>query len=330
MNRFPQSLDPAAEEQASLWAARLDGSVVSAADQNALEAWLAETPVHRELLSYFCQFSADLEQQLPALAEAGAVELPPASAPARDRHWLPWGLAAGLASIALVVWLARPGTQSENLASPIAARQSLSLVDGTRVELNAQTNLQVQIDRNGRHVRLASGEAFFAVHKEADRPFIVETPAGSVRVTGTQFDVRADAAAPLEVTVVEGSVQVRPADPAGHSGAPVLLRAGDQMSAGPSGAEVRALSANALDDALAWRQGQIVFSDVPLRTALARFARYHGRGITATDAAAEKRLGGRYSLDDLDGFLASLEEALAVRATRNLDGTVQVSLRSEH
>jgi transmembrane sensor len=334
MNSFPKCLDPAAEEQASLWAARLDGSVPSADDHNALEAWLAEAPAHRELLSYYCQFSTDLEQQLPALVESGAVELPPAPAPARSRTWLKWGLGVGLAAAALMLWLARPRTQSENLASPMAVRQTLNLADGTRVELNAQTNLQIEITRNGRRVRLASGEAFFAVHKEAARPFIVETPAGSVRVTGTQFDVRAETAAPLEVTVVEGSVQVRPADMAGRPGAPVLLGAGAQLSAGPSGVEVRALSATALDDALAWRQGQIVFADVPLRTALARFARYHGRGITATAAAAEMRVGGRYSLDDLDGFLASLEVEdvlpVPVRVTRSLDGTVQVSLRTEH
>jgi transmembrane sensor len=330
MNSFSKCLDPAAEEQASLWAARLDGSVLSAGDQNALGAWLAETPAHRELLSHYCQFSADLEQQLPALVEAGAVELPVNSTPARSWAWLKWGFGVGLAAVAVMVWVARPRTQSENLASPMAVRQTLTLADGTRVELNAQTSLQIQIDRNGRHVRLASGEAFFAVHKEPARPFIVETPAGSVRVTGTQFDVRAEAAAPLEVTVVEGSVQVRPADPAGRPGATVLLAAGDQLSAGPGGVDVRALSASALDDALAWRQGQIVFTDVPLRTALARFARYHGRGITATSAAAERRVGGRYSLDDLDGFLAALEEVLPVHVTRNLDGTVQVSLRTEH
>jgi transmembrane sensor len=214
----------------------------------------------------------------------------------------------------------------------MAARQILNLADGTRVELNAQTSLQIQIDRNGRRVRLASGEAFFAVHKEAARPFIVETPAGSVRVTGTQFNVRAETAAPLEVTVVEGSVQVRPADSAGRPGATVWLGAGDQLSAGPDGVDVRALSANALDDALAWRQGQIVFADVPLRAALARFARYHGRGITATAATADMRVGGRYSLDDLDGFLASLPDILPVPVlvTRSPDGTVQVSLRSEH
>jgi transmembrane sensor len=331
MNSSPECLDPTAEEQASLWAARLDGSVLSAADRRALDAWLADNSTRRALLSRYCQFSADLEQQLPALVEAGAVELPTDSAPHRGGRWLKWGAGAVLtaaAAVALMLWLA-PQTQSEVLATPMALRQALTLADGTRVELNAQTSLQIEIDRKERRVRLASGEAFFAVHKEAARPFLVETPAGSVRVTGTRFAVRAETAAVLEVTVVEGSVQARPGDAGGRPGAPVSLTAGDQLSVGPGGVEIRALSAAALDDALAWRQGQIVFADVPLREALARFARYHGRGITATAGAAELRVGGRFSLDDLDGFFAALEEVLPVRVSRSLNGTVQVSLRTE-
>ena len=332
MNRSPACLDSAAEEQAALWAARLDGSTLTAADRATLDAWLGESPAHRPLLARYCQFSADLEQQLPALVAAGAVELPPDSGFRRMRPWLRWSagaLAAATAAVVLGFWLNRPQAQSENLATPLAMRQTLTLADGTRLELNAQTSLRIEIDRRTRRVRLASGEAFFAVHKDASRPFIVETPAGSVQATGTQFDVRAETASLLEVTVVEGSVQARPGDAAGRSGAPVALAAGDQLAAGPAGVTVRALPPAALADALAWRQGQVVFAGVPLREALARFARYHGRGITATPGAAELRVGGRYSLDDLDGFFAALEEVLPVRVTRSLNGTVQVSLRSE-
>ena len=332
MNSFPQCLDPAAEEQAALWAARLDGSSLTATDRTTLDAWLAENPVHRTLLSHYCQFSADLEQKLPVLVAAGAVELPPDSVPRRSRTRLMWGagaMAAAAAIMILMFWLNRPQTQSENLATPMALRQAITLVDGTRVELDAQTSLQIEINGKERRLRLASGEAFFAVHKDVSRPFTVETPAGSVRVTGTQFDICAETAATLEVTVVEGSVLARPGEAGGRPGAPVSLAAGDHLSAGPDGVAVRALNAAALDAALAWRQGQIVFDDVPVRAALARFARYHGCGITATAGAAEFRVGGRFSLDDLDGFLAWLEEQYPVRVTRGLNGTVQVSLRSE-
>jgi transmembrane sensor len=129
--------------------------------------------------------------------------------------------------------------------------------------------------------------------------------------------------------VIEGAVQARPGDADGRPATPIPLTAGDKLSAGPGGVSVQALPASALDDALAWREGQIVFADTPLREALARFARYHGRGITATTEAAELRVGARYSLDDLDGFFTALEEVLPVKVTRNLNGTVQVGLRND-
>lgn len=331
MKTFPVPPDPVTDEQAALWAARLDGSVLSAADRTALDAWLAAAPAHRTALSAYCQFSADLEQQLPLLEgiKDGPVGIPPALTTAQSRPWLRWPLLAGAAlsaaaAVALVIWLGRPATQSENIATPAAQRSSLTLADGTQVVLNAQTSLAVEFDGRERRVRLAAGEAFFTVRKDAARPFTVETPGGSVRVTGTQFNVRTEAAAPFEVTVLEGAVQAHPAGLNGGGTAPLALTAGDRLAAGA----VTRLSDAALDHALAWRAGRIVFVDTALREALARFARYHGRGITAAPEVAEKHIGGAYSLDDLDGFFAALETVLEVKVTRNLNGTVLVSART--
>jgi len=332
MNSTTWNVDPAADEQAALWAARLDGSELSAADRRELEAWLAASPSHRTLLSNYCQFSADLEQQLPLLEgikeqSAEARNLPET---AKLYPWLRWPRLAGAmltaaAAVALVFWLARPTEQTASFATSAAHRQMLSLADGTKVELNVQTGILVEINHSERHVRLASGEAFFSVSKDPARPFIIETPAGSVRVTGTQFNVRTETSFALHVTVREGTVQVRP----GKTSAPVMLTAGDMFSSGPAGLEVKNLSPTELDDELAWRQGQIVFRAAPLQEALARFARYHGRGITAVPEVAHLKIGGHYSLDDLDGFLAQLEEFLPVRVTHESNGTVQVSRRDE-
>ncbi len=223
------------------------------------------------------------------------------------------------------LWLGRPRTEHDSIATAGAQRQTLTLADGTRAELNAQTSLQVEIGAAERRVRLASGEAFFTVSKDKNRPFFVETPAGSVRVTGTVFNVRSETTTALEVVVVEGSVQVRPGESAtGRPVEPVALVAGDQLSAGTDGVSVQKLSAGAVDDELAWRHGQVVFKGVPLSAVLARFAHYHGRGITAAPEVAQLRVGGRYSLDDLDTFLAAIEPVLHVRVTRGLSGTIQV------
>jgi len=240
------------------------------------------------------------------------------------------GLLAAAAAAA-AVWLVHPRARLDTLATSVAQRREFTLADGSRVELNANTSMVIENGSAERRVRLADGEAYFIVSKDRTRPFIVETPAGSVRVTGTIFNVRTEAATELDVTVVEGSVQVRPggmsaAQPPGT----LSLGAGDNLCADRQGVSIRALTAEALDGALAWRHGQMVFNGTLLGGALARYSRYHGRQITATAGAARLRLGGRYSLDDLDGFFGQLELSQPVRVTAEPSGSVRVSLRTEH
>ena len=338
MKSFLSRSATAAEEQASLWAARLDGGNLTAADRAALDAWLAQNPTHRSLLSRYCQFSADLEEHLLALVATGAVTLPPEEEPQPARHhWsLPWFAGASLAAaaaVAFVVWLARPGVQYESLETPAAHRLSLTLADGSRVELNARTSLQVESSRTERRVRLATGEAYFVVSKDQKRPFIVETPAGSVRVTGTIFNVRSETTSQLEVTVVEGKVEVSPGSAGGPlAPTPVVLGAGVRMSTSPAGPLFDTLPGSALEDALAWRQGQIVCNGLPLAEVAARFARYHGRNIVVMPDAANLSVSGRYGLDDFDGFIAALKNDMfpgkSVGVTYDPSGTAQVSLRS--
>jgi transmembrane sensor len=320
------------EEQAALWAAKLDGSTLSTSDRAELDAWLAEAPEHRAMLSQYCQFSADLEQRLPALVISGAVKLPPEATERPRRNWrLAWigfGLAAA-AAIAIAVWPSHSLQQTESVATSVAQRKTLELSDGTRVELNARTSLLVELGSKERHVRMADGEAFFTVAKDPSRPFIIDTPAGSVRVTGTVFNVHADSAAELEVTVVEGSVRVQPGITAGGpSSEPAQLRAHDELTAVAGHTVVHQLSNGDLENTLAWREGYIVFEGTPLRDALARLSRYHGRTITADPAVAEQPIGGRFRLDDLDVFLQSIQDFLPVRVSTDSSGAIAVTPRT--
>lgn len=325
--KLSASSDPVTEEQASLWAARLDGGSLTSAQRVELESWLAADPARRLLLSAYCQFSTDLEQQLPLLAgiKDEVAEIKTAHQTASLHPWLRWPTLAGAsliaaAALAVILWRGHPQDTFQNLATPIAQRQALTLADGTELELNAQTVLAVELNARERRVRLAAGEAFFHVAKDPARPFFVETAAGSVRVTGTQFNVRTAPAGQLEVTVLEGAVQVRPGDHAGTRD----LHAHEQLARAGGEVTVRTLAAADLDRTLAWRSGQVLFNGTPLREALACFARYHGRTLTASDSAARQRVGGRRSLDDLDGFLTALEDALPVRVVHEPDGSIRV------
>lgn len=333
MNPHHTSFDPTVDEQASLWAAKLDGSVLTASERTALDAWLAAAPAHRAALSSYCQFSADLEQQLPLLAgiPETAAENQHELTTARPRPglfrpmWVGAMLTAAAAAVALVLWTGRTATPVVlAFATAAAQRQSIALADGSRIELNAHTQLAATLTEHERRVRLARGQAFFTVAKDPQRPFFVETPAGTVRVTGTQFDVRADDVAPFQVTVLEGSVQVRPGNPATAS--TLALKPGDQYAAG----SLRALGTKELDASLAWRNGEIIFDHASLDQVLAAFARHHGRAISVSPGAAQQRLGGRFNLDNLPEFLELLPQTLNnVVVSRDTHGNVRVSLANE-
>lgn len=324
-----------ADEQAALWAARLDGSTLSPSERAVLEEWLAGDRARGELLSRYRDLSSDLGEVLPALAAAGAVESPRGEGRGSRRAWAPgWIAAAALACAALAAaaWFSMPGARPESIATASAQRRAFTLSDGSVAELNANTRVQFENGRSERRVLLSDGEAYFAVTKDKERPFIVETPAGTVRVTGTVFNVRTVATSELEVTVVEGTVQVRPgAAGAGRAAASVLV-AGDQLTSLAGNAVVRALPAGAVDDALAWRRGLIVCRGMPLSEAVARFAHSNGLRITVTPAAVRQTsggIGGVFSIDDPASFYEDLGAMYHVRVSRGPDGSALVSGAAE-
>jgi transmembrane sensor len=232
------------------------------------------------------------------------------------RPVLAWGGALAAVLAVGVFWLVqRPLT----FATGAAQRQVVTLTDGTRAELNARTTLRVQLRGAERRVWLEGGEVFLTVARDAAKPFVVETAAGQVRVTGTIFNVSAYAPDSLGVLLLEGGVEATPA-----GGASRRLEPGDELVVAAGRAELRRLDAAALADALAWREGRIVFHDTPLASALARFAHHHAREIEVAPAVENLGLGGRFVLDDLDGFLRDLPVALPVTVREDPSGLIRV------
>lgn len=303
---------------ASLWAARLDGGELDAAARRELATWLDEAPENRALLSRYCQLSADLERTL-------APAIPPAAGK-RGRRWVHAALAVA-AAVAVTLSFWRPAPASQALATIAAVQRTVVLGDGTQVELNARTQLEFRDSGTERRARLLEGEAFFSVSHDAGRPFFVETSAGTVRVTGTKFNVRSESAADLEVIVAEGAVEL---STPGHAGK-LVLGAGNRgfFRSGQTGRDD--LAPGALEDALAWREGTIVLNGLTLQEALARYGRYHDRRIEVSPAAAGLHPGGRTKLADLEGFLDYLGDpamGLGVRVSRS-PNLIRVHLATE-
>jgi transmembrane sensor len=92
-------------------------------------------------------------------------------------------------------------------STDIGERRSLTLADGSMVDLNARSQLRVEFSKTERRVELLNGQALFQVAKDKARPFIVHCGDATVRAVGTQFDVyRKDSG--TTITVLEGRVAV--------------------------------------------------------------------------------------------------------------------------
>lgn len=242
--------------------------------------------------------------------------------------------AGGAAALGVLIaltafWVVPYVRETDTVATRPAQRQTLTLADGTRADLNAQTALFADFRHDRRTVRLDRGEAFFAVAKDPAHPFLVHTPAGTVRVTGTEFNVRLTEGG-MCVTLLEGAVDVAP--PAGsgkNSGSRVSLVPGQQVQLANGTSAVRGLGAGDLERVTAWRHGRALFEGETLAEAAERFADFHGVTIMVDAEASRLRVGGSYPLHELREFLHALEKTLPVKVADRGDGFFRIAASRE-
>lgn len=94
---------------------------------------------------------------------------------------------------------------------PKGCQYRLVLPDGSTVWLNAASSLRYPISFAGKDRRVdLSGEAYFEITKNKEKPFLVQAGGSVVRVLGTHFNVNAYPDEPvLKTTLVEGSVSLK-------------------------------------------------------------------------------------------------------------------------
>ena len=147
---------------------------------------------------------------------------------------------------------------------------TLTLSDGTRVYLNAESRLKYPVVFRGteRVVEL-SGEAYFKVSKDALRPFVVKMNGVNVRVLGTSFNVRSYAdEGQVVTTLVEGRVQVR------GVGNTVSLAPGQQALEVSGTRDIKVLDVD-VAPYVAWHEGKFYFVHAPLNSIMEELARWY-------------------------------------------------------
>jgi transmembrane sensor len=330
--------DPSqAEFEANEWLVRLEEPDVGADEIARFQLWLAAAPQHKSAWADAVAFSEALPavlKRLPADADIAPPANDDGAGPrvrtVMGRSLRTWGVAGAALGAAVVVGLFMPlpagGPPSSGAAHitthVTAARESaaLTLADGSRLELSPLARARVDFSGPERRVWLSEGAAYFDIVADAARPFVVATPYGEVRVLGTAFAVRVgDGSA--DVIVTRGLVETR-ARAGGNlwsrltsARESALLHPNEAAALGSLVLEQRPLAREALEQRLAWRDGQIAMEDVSLRAAADEVTRFSGVVFEIEDRALA---GERVSLvldgGDVEGFLALLEGNLGVRA----------------
>jgi transmembrane sensor len=229
----------------------------------------------------------------------------------------------------LSAWNGTTERAGNRVCTGIGEVRSLSLEDGSTVELTTRTCVEVLVSATKREVHLLQGEALFTVQHNEAIPFSVLTRYAAVDDLGTQFRVYQHEDE-TDVGVLQGEVGIRARSTPRNADRPVHLSSGEGATVVSTSSVVtispEKLSRGALERALAWRQGALEFHDDSLRRAVSEINRYNVRQLMIVDPAIENLLiGGRFRYSDFDTFVQDLTYVLRIHVDESDPNILKLS-----
>jgi transmembrane sensor len=299
----------------------------------------------REMLRQIDVLTASLRNELPGDLDVDAAlanvksrpefshrDVIPLNVPSR-RLWrvpMPALAAAALFAVGVASWLAydnRPRETAAASSAPrmlgtgVGVRDSMTLIDGTRVVLGPLSSVRVSAGygSTSREVEVR-GDAWFDVAHDASKPFTVRAGLATIVDVGTTFAVRSDDPAGVAVSVSEGAVSLRPMNTPVSQG--VILKAGDNGLLQTNGSVV-ARRGSATEDDVAWMKGRLVFRDAPISQVAASMRKWYGIELRVADKALNNRhLTATFAGESPERVLETIRLALGAEIERRGDTAI--------
>lgn len=313
---------PSIDEQAAEWVVRRSAGC-SAEDEQAFRDWYAADRNHRgaflraeaawrlldrsQVLTHGEVSAADIDR---VFVEA-PVAVPLAGRRPKAKSWLTRRTlvtGAAAASLAGALTTAYVLKTRQSWTTGLGELRNIPLADRSLATINTDSRIDVAMTGTMRHVELVKGEAWFAVAKNPDAPFVVSAGDVRVRALGTAFAVRRrDSGA--DVLVTEGTVEAWTVKDKQKR---VTLSAGNTAFV----TNAPALTSVAFEPAevtrrLAWREREIILKRESLAEAVADFNRYNSCQIVIADPAlAQAQLVGGFAVDQPEAFARAVHVML--------------------
>lgn len=266
---------------------------VSGEELSAIRKWVESAPENENIFIAERHFYDMLQ-----LSDAGN-----GKEEKRSRHYLNWKMWRKIAaaiiillSINIVYLVSDKETTAMNLITvPAGQHVDLVLADGTKVSLNACSELSYPTSFNGdlREIYL-KGEAFFDVTKNKKQQFIVHSGRYDIKVFGTKFNVSADSASnTFTTTLLEGSVEVADTELPEQS----IMLTPDNIAYSENGQlAVKPISDY---DYYRWKDGLICFKNTSFKDLMARLEKNYNLQIVIQNKELDNYMcGGTFRISD--------------------------------
>lgn len=289
-------------DEAADWLARMHGNAMSAADKQAWEQWLQQSPAHQ----YVWQQAQQLSRQLGGVETTLGMSVLNRRRSGVSRRQLLSSLTLLLAAPAASWWGFQLFQNRDAVFYTTATgeRRDVFLPDGSEMAMNTASRVQLKFNNEQRLLKHLAGEIWLQTAQDAAaRPFLVATGHGQLRALGTRFLVRSEEKFTL-LSVLEGAVEITT-----RAAVSRVIAAGEQVS----------FTATAIADSLplataadAWRSGVLYARQMRLADFLVELSRYRKGVLSCDDAVADIPVSGSFQLANTDSILQLLAETLPV------------------
>jgi ferric-dicitrate binding protein FerR (iron transport regulator) len=198
----------------------------------------------------------------------------------------------------------------------LGTRSKVVLADGSKVWLNSGSKLRYpdKFTSNDRIVFL-TGEAYFEVQSDVNRPFIVQTKQINVRATGTSFNVQAiDSDQEVNVSLLSGKVTVNKSNE-GKVETLINLLPNQRFSFNIQTGSSQTFSGD-LYEFIAWKDGRLVFRNKPLNEVVKRISQHYNIDIELRGSELQDyRYRATFEEESLNEILKLLKMSSPIKYT---------------
>jgi transmembrane sensor len=227
-------------------------------------------------------------------------------------------LLGGVAMVGTAAWLGKDldavNAWTSDYATGTGERRSFALPDGSQMQLNTRSTVDLAFNDQQRLVRLKQGELMIACNPQ--RSLLVETRDALLEGFEGRFVARQDSDC-TQVSVSHGRVAIHRPD----NGQLQWIESGQNWCLDAQGTHWL----EQVDmDAMAWTEGLIVTRDMRLLDFLAQVSRYRHGYLGCSDDIADLRLSGVFRLEDPEQLLQLLPRTLPIRLRQRTRWWVRV------